>query len=253
MGEERRLVLAAAHRHRRKERGVGLHEQAVVRRIACCLPHVFSGAECDDPGNGDHEAPVEQLALEGDRPCEAVDDAAVEVVLVQNAERGVVRIAGVDDDGKVQLPRQLQLGGEEVALRPCRLRGVVEVEPDFAYGGKPFAVVDDRREVVAWAWTVSFRLVTVEAKREADVRKGPAVCGEFRRKECGLVQRGGAAHRHHVRDAGGECARQRGGGLLLGLLKVGMRVKKIHADIVPYCFWVLGLLSYETNTKNGGS
>ena len=149
VGKEGRFVLAAAHRHGGEKGRIGLHEQSVVGRVARSFTHVLGGAEGDDARDGDHEAAVEQLAFEGDRPCEAVDDAVVEVVFVEDAERGVIRVARMDHHGEIQFPRQFQLGGEKVALRFRRLRCIVEVEADFANGGERLSVVDDGGEVVS--------------------------------------------------------------------------------------------------------
>ena len=64
-----------------------------------------------------------------------MDDAA-RGNLPEKRERVVVRLARMDDDGKIAPTRLLELLAEKLQLRLARLRRVVVIEADLAPGGQ---------------------------------------------------------------------------------------------------------------------
>ena len=85
----------------------------------------------------------------------------VDALLLQQRRRLVVRLAGVDDDGQVELAGQTDLGPEHLALDVPRRVVVVEVEADLADGhdalfaGEAAQLVVDGGgcELASWGWT----------------------------------------------------------------------------------------------------
>ena len=64
----------------------------------------------------------------------------------QHAERIIVGLARMDDDGQVSAPRLFELGGEKVQLRRARLGRLVVVETNLAPRGQR-RVVWNRRTI----------------------------------------------------------------------------------------------------------
>ena len=64
-----------------------------------------------------------------------MDDAA-RGNLAKKGKRIVIRLARMDDNGEIALPRLLELFAEKLQLRLARLGRIMVVEPDFTPGGK---------------------------------------------------------------------------------------------------------------------
>jgi len=119
--DEGRLVGPSPVRHGRQERTVGLDVEPVQRHRAHRLTKQFGVLERDDPGDRDVTAQLETGPRVIGRAGETVHDGALGYAFaLQKFEEVVEGVAGVDDEGEVQLVRQRDLAREGSALVGAR-------------------------------------------------------------------------------------------------------------------------------------
>ena len=128
------------------------------------LAHLRGAGERDDPGEADVGAPFDALARLVGTAGEAVEDRAGRHALgVEDGERVVPRLAGVDHERQAEPVGDADLGGERRTLVVARRVVVVVVEPALPHGHRrPVEQVGDRLDAVA-------RLVRVQADGGVDL------------------------------------------------------------------------------------
>ena len=129
-GQQRRPVGPAAVRHRRQVGAVGLDQHPVERADGGRGPHVVGRLERDDARERQVPAPVEARLGLGRAAGEAVEHRALGHALgVEDGERVVPGLAGVDHERQVVLVGEADLRGEHPALHVAGRVVVVVVEP----------------------------------------------------------------------------------------------------------------------------
>ena len=134
------------------------------------------------------------------RARETVHDAAdgAAALLLQDGERVVFRLAGMNDDGQIQLARETDLQAEDLLLHVFRREVVMVVEPDFAQRSRLRNRRDDtahERDDLGFAAAELSRLMRMKAdaepQRGPDVREFSRAAGfdrVFRRKDAQRVR-----------------------------------------------------------------
>ena len=171
MDEKRRFVGITAHRNGREEWRIRLYEETVVRHDPNRFADILGRAKRHDAGNGDVEPEIEKSAAKRRRAGEAVDNP-LRRNLAQYAERIVVRVAGMDDDGEAKHVREIELPREKLTLGITRLWRIVVVEPYLSYGGDPSVV--ERRQFLPRLVTIPANCAVLKALRSRVKRLTPA-------------------------------------------------------------------------------
>jgi len=194
MDEKRRFVGIAAHRNGREEWRIRLYEEAVVRHDPNRFADILGRAKRHYARDGDVKPEVEKSAAKRRSAGEAVD-YPLRRNLAQDAERIVVRVASMYDDGQAKHVREIELPREKFALGIARLWRIVVVKPDLPYGGD--AGVVKRRQFLPRLIAIPADCTILETFRSRVKRLAPAD-GHYARHASGLGAlngRGGFAAR----------------------------------------------------------
>jgi hypothetical protein len=199
----RRLVAFTPVRRRRKVGAIGFAQNSIGRHERSHLAHILSFWKRNDPRKRDVHAECQGLFGERRRARKAMHHSAHRAagLLSQDSQRVVLSLAGMNDDGQIELAGEADLQPEDFLLDVPGREIVVIIEADlaecsgFRNRGDHSA---DKRSHIGLAPVELSRLMWVQADPES--QRGPEAAqfsrtlgfsGIFRRENAQCVRQSG--------------------------------------------------------------
>src|SRR5262249_10485757 len=128
----------------------------------CGFANGFGGSKRNHAAEGEMKPEFESFFCLGAVSSETVHDAGTAPVFAEHRDRVSPGLAGMNDDGKIEFGRELQLASKDFALRFAWGKIVMVIEADLTEG-YDLRVRAERAEIVERAWFEFCGIVRVNA------------------------------------------------------------------------------------------